>query len=138
VVINVGSKTLNEVGGGGINSPTHQTSRYQAALHMGAQDSPVRYRCANGRLERLVLTSSCWADGAPDSEQYMSGVAAKIHFLNSLLSVFHGGRGAAPGACWPHCQGAHRTVWCTLDSPVPLRQKTLTSFSFGFSKPFSF
>jgi hypothetical protein len=50
-------------------------------------------------------------------------VAAKNHFLNSLLSGFLGGRDAAHGAGWPHCQGAHRTVWCTPDSPVPLIQK---------------
>jgi hypothetical protein len=42
VGFNVGSKTLNEVGGGGINSPTHQTSRYMAVLRMGAPDSPLR------------------------------------------------------------------------------------------------
>jgi hypothetical protein len=53
MVINVGSKTLNMVGGGGINSPTHQTSRYQAVLR--------------------ILTASRWADGAPDSEQFLSG-----------------------------------------------------------------
>jgi hypothetical protein len=73
MVINVGIKTLNMVGGGGINSPTHQTSRYQGFLHMGAPDSPVHHRCANGRLQRLVLTASRWADGTPDSEQFLSG-----------------------------------------------------------------
>jgi hypothetical protein len=40
----VGSKTLNEVGGGGINSPTHQTSRYLAVLRMTAPDSSMRQR----------------------------------------------------------------------------------------------
>jgi hypothetical protein len=34
---------------------------------MGAPDSPVRHRCANGRLQRLVLTASRWADDTPDS-----------------------------------------------------------------------
>jgi hypothetical protein len=72
MVINVGSKTLNMVGGGGINSPTHETSSYQAVLLMGAPDSPVRQRCANGRLQRLVLTASRWTDGTPDSEQFLS------------------------------------------------------------------
>jgi hypothetical protein len=52
----------------GINSLTHQTSRYQAILRMGAPDSLVRHQCANGRLQRLVLTASCWADGTPESE----------------------------------------------------------------------
>jgi hypothetical protein len=46
--INVDSKTFNMVGGGGINSPTHQTSRYQGFLRMGTPDSPVRHRGANG------------------------------------------------------------------------------------------
>jgi hypothetical protein len=73
MVINVGSKTLNMVGGWGINSPTDQTSRYQTLPRMGAPDSLVRHRCANGRLQRLVLTASRWADGAPDSEQYLYG-----------------------------------------------------------------
>jgi hypothetical protein len=40
---------------------------------MDASDSPVRHRCANGRLQRLVLTASRWADGTPDSEQSLSG-----------------------------------------------------------------
>jgi hypothetical protein len=105
VVFNVGSKTLNEVGGGGINSPTHQTSCYPAVQCMGTPDNLVRHRCANGQLQRLVLTASRWADGAPDSEQYMSGVAAKIHFLNSLLSGFLEGRGAAPGLVGPTVRG---------------------------------
>jgi hypothetical protein len=61
------------VGGEGINSPNHQTSRYQHFLLMGAPDSPVRHRCANGHFQRLVLTSSYWADGTPDSEQSLSG-----------------------------------------------------------------
>jgi hypothetical protein len=34
---------------------------------MGAPDSPVRHRCANGRLQRLVLIASRCADGTPDS-----------------------------------------------------------------------
>jgi hypothetical protein len=73
MVINVGSKTSNMVGGGGINSSTHQTSRYQGLLRMGAPDSLVRHRCANGRFQRLVLTASRWADGTPDNEQFLSG-----------------------------------------------------------------
>jgi hypothetical protein len=42
--INVGSKTFNMVAGGGINISTHQTSRYQLFLRMGASNSPVRQR----------------------------------------------------------------------------------------------
>jgi hypothetical protein len=44
MVINMGSKTLNMVGGGGINSPTHQTRFYLGVRLLGAPDSPVRQR----------------------------------------------------------------------------------------------
>jgi hypothetical protein len=67
VGVNVGSKTINMMGGGGINSPHPPTSVTRNLLCMGAPDSPVRHRCANGRLQRLVLTASRWADGTPDS-----------------------------------------------------------------------
>jgi hypothetical protein len=66
-----------------------------------------------------------------------SGVVAKIHFPNSLLSGSLGGRGAAPGLVGPTVRGrtgqssAHRLS----DAP---KTETLTYFSFGFSKPFSF
>jgi hypothetical protein len=74
VGVNVGSKTMNIVGGGGINSPHPPTSCYQQSVVHGAPaDSPVRHRCANGRLQRLVLTTSRWVDGTPDSEQLLSG-----------------------------------------------------------------
>jgi hypothetical protein len=63
--INVGSKTLNIVGGGGINSPHPPTSRYRQCSTHGR--TPVRHWCTNGRLQRLVLTASRWADGTPDS-----------------------------------------------------------------------
>jgi hypothetical protein len=69
----VGSKTFNMVGGGGINSLHPPTSRYQPWLRMGAPDSPVRHRCANGHFQRQVLTASRWAVGTPDSEQSLSG-----------------------------------------------------------------
>jgi hypothetical protein len=76
--VNVGSKTFNMVGGGGINSPHPPTSRYQPWLRMGASDSPVRHRCANGHFQWLVLIASRWAVGTPDTEQSLSGVPAKI------------------------------------------------------------
>jgi hypothetical protein len=37
---------------------------------MGTLDSPI---ISNGHLQRLVLTTSRWADGTPDSEQSLSG-----------------------------------------------------------------
>jgi hypothetical protein len=42
VGVNVGSKTINMVGGGGINSPHPPTSRYWNLLRMGAPDSQMR------------------------------------------------------------------------------------------------
>jgi hypothetical protein len=47
VGVNVGSKTINMVGGGGINSP-HPLAVTRTWLRMGAPDSPVHHRCANG------------------------------------------------------------------------------------------
>jgi hypothetical protein len=61
----MGSKTINMVGRGGINSPHPPTSHYQNLV--------AHHRCANGNLQRLVLTASRWADGKPDSEQSLSG-----------------------------------------------------------------
>jgi hypothetical protein len=58
----------HSVGGGGINSPTHQTSRYHGLLRNGSPASLVRHWCAYGQFQQLVLTASHWADGTPDSE----------------------------------------------------------------------
>jgi len=73
--INVGSKTLNIVGGGGINSPHPPTSRYQhSSVHGRTRQSgapTVLHWCANSRLQRLVLTASRWArdgNGYPKPE----------------------------------------------------------------------
>jgi hypothetical protein len=66
----------------------------------------VRHRCANGRLQRLVLTASRWTDGTPDSEQSLSGAhrivrctvrcavrcATKIPLGNLALSGFWVGK----------------------------------------------
>jgi hypothetical protein len=93
----VGIKTINMVGEEGINSPHPPTSHYRNLLRMGALDSPVRHRCANSRLQRLVLTASRWADGTPDSEQSLSGVPLKFIYqtLCSRVSAHRGG--AFPG-----------------------------------------
>jgi hypothetical protein len=86
----VGSKTLNMVGGGGINSPHPPTSRCkQCSAHGRTGQSgapPVRHRCANDRLQRLVLTASRWADGTPDSEQPLFGALSGAP-LNSFLKL---------------------------------------------------
>jgi hypothetical protein len=112
VVINVGSKTLNEVGGGGINSPTHQSSRYLAALRMGEPDSLVRHRCANSRLQWLVLMASRWADGAPNSPVRR----LKFIFQSRCSWVFSGAEALPLGLAGPLLGGAR-------DSLVPLGQK---------------
>jgi hypothetical protein len=99
---------------------------------MGAPDSSVRHRCANGRLQRLVLTASHWEDGTPDSEQSLSGAhrtvrctvrcavwcATKIPLGNLALSGFCAGKPfpwaslAPPGRGCTGQSGAHRTVQC--------------------------
>jgi hypothetical protein len=103
VGINVGNKTLNMVGGGGINSPHPPTSRYRhCSAHGRTRQSgapTVRHRCANGRLQWLVLTASRWADGTPDSEQSLSG--------------------------------AHRTVWCTVRCAVWCTVRCATKIPLG-------
>jgi hypothetical protein len=82
---------------------------------MGAPDSSVRQRCANGQLQRLVLTASRWAYGTPDSEQSLSGALSgaplKFHSgtLHSRVSAWGN---PSLGPAWPHlAEGAP-------DSPV--------------------
>jgi hypothetical protein len=115
---------------------------------MGAPDSPVRHRCANSRLQRLVLTGSRWADGTPDSEQSQSGAhrtvrcavwcATKIPLGNLALSGFCVGKPfpwaslAPPGRGRTGQSGAHRTVRCTPDSPMLQGQKPYFLFSADF------
>jgi hypothetical protein len=91
---------------------------------MGTPNSPVRHRCANGRLQQLVLTASCWADGTPDSEQSLSGAhrtvrcATKIQLVNLAFSGFCAGETLPRATLAPPNRGrtgqsdAHRTVWC--------------------------
>jgi hypothetical protein len=99
---------------------------------MGAPDSPVRHRCANGRLQWLVLIASRWADGTPNSEQSLSGAhwtvrctvrcavrcATKIPLRNLALSGFCMGKPfpwaslAPPGRGCTGQSGAHWTVRC--------------------------
>jgi hypothetical protein len=107
VGVNVGSKTINMVGGGGINSPHPPTSRYQNSAAHGRTGlsgaPPVR--------QRLAVRTSRWADGTPDSEQSLSGAhrivwcvvrcAAIIQLLNYALSGFYAGEGSSPGQPGP-------------------------------------
>jgi hypothetical protein len=112
---------------------------------MGAPDSLVCRRCANGRLQRVVLTASRWADGTPDSEQSLSGAhrtvrctmwcavrcATKIPLGNLALSGFCVGN-PSPGPAWPHlAEGAP-------DSPVPQGQKPYFLFYAVFQIGFRF
>jgi hypothetical protein len=119
---------------------THQLAVASSVLRMGAPDSPVRHRCANGQLQQLVLTASRWTDGTPDSEQSLSGAhrtvrctvrcdircATKIQLGNLASRVSTWGN-ASPGLAWPHlAEGAP-------DSPVPQSQKTYTTRRFTYS-----
>jgi hypothetical protein len=99
---------------------------------MGAPDSLVRHRCANGRLQWLVLTASHWADGTPDSEQSLSDAhrtvrctvrcavrcTTKIPLGNLALSgfcvakPFPWGSLAPTGRGCTGQSGADRTVQC--------------------------
>jgi hypothetical protein len=111
----VGCKTLNMVGGGGINSPYPPTSRYQHFPARGRTGQsgapPVRHRCANGRFQRLVLTVSRWADGTPDSPVHCS-VRHYNSTLKHALSGFCVGEGSSPGQPGPTWQRVHRIVRC--------------------------
>jgi hypothetical protein len=81
---------------------------------MGAPDSPVRHRCANGHLQRLVLTASCWEDGTPDIEQSLSGAHRTVLCAdyNSIFQLcvlgFLEGKGSSPGQAGPTDRGRTR------------------------------
>jgi hypothetical protein len=109
---------------------------------MGAPDSPVRQRCgtgAHGRLQRLVLTASHWADSTPDSEQSLSGAhrtvrcalrcATKIRLANSALSGFCAGEDPSPGQPGPPDRG--RTGQSGAPKPETLVSISVV-FQFGF------
>jgi hypothetical protein len=142
--INVGSKTLNMVGGGGLNSPHPPTSFTSTVLRMGAPDSSVRHRCANGRLQRLVLTTSRWADGTPDSEQSLSGAhqtvrctvqcavrcATKIPLGNLALSGFWVGKPFPWASLAPPGRG------CTGQSGAPRPEILFSVFRCVFNSVF--
>jgi hypothetical protein len=115
VGVNVGSKTINMVGGGGINSPHPPTSRYRNLLRMGAPDSSVRHWCANGRLQRLVLTASRW-EMAHRTVRCTVRCATKIQLSNPVLSGFYEVKDLRRANLVPLAEGAP-------DSPVPHRQK---------------
>jgi hypothetical protein len=133
--INVGSNTLNMVGGGGINNPHPPTSRFkQCSAHgrTGQSGAPtVCHWCANGRLQRLVLTASRWADGTPDSEQSRSGAhrtvrctvrcavrcATKIHLVNLAFLGFCAGKTLSRANLAPPGRGASDSL--VLQSQKP-------------------
>jgi hypothetical protein len=139
--INVGSKTLNMVGGGGINSLHPPTSRYQHCSAHGRTGQSGAPPCANGRLQRLVVTAIRWADGTPDSEQLLSGAhrivwctircATKIPLGNLALSGFCVGKPFPWATLAPPGRG------CIGQSGAP-RPETLFSVLCYFSNRFSF
>jgi hypothetical protein len=121
----VGCKTLNMVGGEGINSPHPPTSRYQHFPARGRTGQsgapPVRHRCANGRFQRLVLTLSRWADGTPDSPMHYPVHCPVRHYNSTLkpaLSGFCVGKALPRASLAPPGRGctgqscAHQIVWC--------------------------
>jgi hypothetical protein len=71
----VGNKTINMVGGGGINSPHPPTSRYtNSAAHgrTGQSGAPtVDSKDSNGRYTNSAAHGR-WADGTLDSENHCS------------------------------------------------------------------
>jgi hypothetical protein len=147
----VDSKTLNMVGVGGINSPHSPTSRYQHCSAYGRTGQsgvpPVRHRCANGRLQWLVLTASHWADGTPDSEQSLSvhtgrsGAlsGAPLKFISKTLrSRVSTWGNPSPGPAWPHLtEGAPDSPVHTGQSGAP-RPETISSIFCCFSTRISF
>jgi hypothetical protein len=110
----------------------------------------VRQRCANGRLQRLVLIASRWADGTPDSEQSLSGAhrtvwctvccavrcATKIPLRNLAFLGFCVGKPfpwaslAPPGRGHTGQSGAHRTVRC------PKARNLISCFPLFFNSVF--
>jgi hypothetical protein len=86
---------------------------------MGAPDSPVRHRCANGHFQRLVLTASRWAVGTPDSEQSLSGAHRTVRWVgyNSIFQLV--ALGLLVGKGLPRARLAPLTKGAP-DSPVPL------------------
>jgi hypothetical protein len=109
--LNVGSKTLNEVGGGGINSPTLKLVVVEPLCAWAHRT----VRCATGAPtagSNCGLTPHRTVNSGCLLHTGQSGVTAKIQFHELVALGFLGGRGAAPGAGWPHCQRVHRTVKC--------------------------
>jgi hypothetical protein len=98
---------------------------------MGTPDSPVRHRCANGRLQRLVLTASCWADGTPNGP---------VRHYNSTrepcaLRFLRGGK-PFPEPSWPHLtEGAPESPVRTGQSGAP-KPETLTYILLFFKSVF--
>jgi hypothetical protein len=98
---------------------------------MGAPDSPVRHRCANGHLQRLVLTASRWADGTPDGDVHYQ--VCRYNSSSELCALGFLRRGSAfPGPTWPHLtDGAPDSPVHTGQSGAP-KSETLVSVFFCF------
>jgi hypothetical protein len=133
----VGCKTLNMVGGGGINSPHPPTSRYRHFTthgRTGQSDAPpVRHRCANGRFQRLVLTVNHWTHGTPDSPVHYP-VHCLVRDYNSLLNQSRSGFAARGGL--PLGQPGQPGRWCTGQSGAPGPETLLLVFQLIFKLVF--
>jgi hypothetical protein len=142
------------VGGRGINSPHPPTSRYrQLSAHWRTGQSgapPVRQLCANGHFQWLVLTTSRWTHGTPESEQSLSGAqrtvlcdvwcavrcATKIHLWN-LRSRVSRWRKIFPGPARPHlAEGAPDCPVHTGQSGAPGPETLTLVFQLIFKSVF--
>jgi hypothetical protein len=126
VGVNVGNKTINMVGGGGINIPHPPTSRYRNLLRMGAPDSPVRQ----------------WSTATASSDSYPLGrwhtghwtvtvrcavrCATKIQLTNCALSSFYAGNPLPRARLAPLGRG------CTGQSGAPKPETLASVFQISF------
>jgi hypothetical protein len=113
---------------GGIYSPQPLPSRLLFLLAMGAPDSPMAHRTLHcslsgachicyllgfGAVDRWRLLSSSdtgQSGGTPDMSGDLRLLRGTVHHCLSVQSTVDVQRVVAPLA--------HRTVWCTPDSPV--------------------
>jgi hypothetical protein len=134
----VGCKTLNMVGGGGINSPHPPTSRCRHfVVHWRSGQSgapPVRQRAPPVRQRSFPTASSDssrWTHGTPDSL-----VHCPVRYYNLFLNQSRLGFAARgdlplgwpgpPGRWCTGQSGAHRTVRC------PRARNPTSCFSVDF------
>jgi hypothetical protein len=76
-------------------------------IKSSTQVSNMKYSRLKVRQQvQLIVNSNCPVCTGQSSAR------AKNRLCELVALGFLGGRGAAPGAGWPHCQRAHRTIRC--------------------------